>query len=48
MEICPKCRCNIPKELEAEKQKILEKRLRKIEFQRLVAIKKLDKKNLER
>ena len=48
MEICPKCKCNIEEERRERRENILKKRLEKIDKDRILAIKKLDKKNRER
>ena len=51
-KICPSCKCNITKLEEIEKETIrklsLYHRMRGIEKDRILAIKKLDKKNKER
>ena len=47
IEYCPKCHCKIEEWKKGREEKILLKRMKKIEQERIKAIKKLDKKNRE-
>ena len=47
MLMCPKCGCNVKQEEKLKKEQLLLLRLKKIEEERKIAQKKLDKRNEE-